>query len=272
MSDTITITKKDAEAWDELEEALDDAETIATEKWRWGTREVHLVDFRGKRWLVDRTFHTTEGEQDVYGKRTLTEAKEIKRLVSEWVPAGAEVVGPATYDFVGHLERQRAFSERAFGPGSRPLRLAGVIDHIQKELREIEADPSDLEEWIDVVLLACDGAWRAGHEPAAIAAALEAKLAKNERRTWPDWRTAPADKAIEHDRSKDGPPAGTVTIEPNCTCAAGTLDLAMPWSGCPIHDPFIGRPRCPRRLAVNNGRCMLPEGHQGECDSWARTR
>ena len=107
-----------------------------------------------------------------------------------------------TYDLIAHLHRQRAFSLRTFGPGPR---AEGVIDHIRKELREIEADPTDLEEWIDVVLLAFDGAYRAGHEPEAVVAALEAKLAKNERRTWPDWRSMPAGKAIEHDRSKDGP-------------------------------------------------------------------
>ncbi|CEI76891.1 Uncharacterized protein PAE221_02479 [Pseudomonas aeruginosa] len=34
-------------------------------------------------------------------------------------------------------------------------------------------------------------------------AALDAKQTKNESRSWPDWRTAPADKAIEHDRADD---------------------------------------------------------------------
>jgi hypothetical protein len=28
------------------------------------------------------------------------------------------------------------------------------------------------------------------------------KQDKNERRTWPDWRTAPADRAIEHNRAE----------------------------------------------------------------------
>ena len=31
--------------------------------------------------------------------------------------------------------------------------------------------------------------------------AIVAKQARNEARTWPDWRTAPLDRAIEHDRS-----------------------------------------------------------------------
>ncbi len=100
-------------------------------------------------------------------------------------------------DLVAHLYRQRAFSRATFGPGQR---TAGVCDHIRKELAEIEADPTDVSEWIDVILLALDGAWRAGHSPEEIAAALMAKQDKNEQRDWPDWRTAAPDKAIEHVR------------------------------------------------------------------------
>ena len=99
---------------------------------------------------------------------------------------------------VEHLRRQREFSERTFGPGAR---TKGVLDHIRKELAEIEDAPADLSEWADVVILALDGAWRAGHEPHEIIAAIKAKQARNEAREWPDWRTAPADQAIEHVRS-----------------------------------------------------------------------
>jgi hypothetical protein len=94
-----------------------------------------------------------------------------------------------------YLERQRAFSLKAFGPGPR---TAGILDHIRKELAEIEAAPTDLDEWADVVILALDGAWREGHEPQAIIDAVLAKQERNERRRWPDWRTASAGKAIEH--------------------------------------------------------------------------
>lgn len=106
----------------------------------------------------------------------------------------------ATFDLIGHLVRQREFSERTFGPG---MCTAGVVDHIRKELIEIEAKPTDLDEWVDVILLAFDGAWRTGADPVDIVAALVGKQMRNERRTWPDWRTAPAGKAIEHDRSAD---------------------------------------------------------------------
>ncbi|WP_255322074.1 dATP/dGTP pyrophosphohydrolase domain-containing protein [Pseudomonas aeruginosa] len=104
------------------------------------------------------------------------------------------------FSFEQHLHRQREFSERTFGPGSR---AAGVVDHIRKELREIEEAPGDLAEWIDVVILALDGAWRTGATPAQIIEALVAKQTKNEARSWPDWRSAPADKAIEHNRADD---------------------------------------------------------------------
>ena len=101
-------------------------------------------------------------------------------------------------NLVIHLQRQREFSERTFGPGCR---TQGVLDHIRKELKEIERNPTDLDEWVDVIILACDGAWRAGYSPEEIATALSAKLEKNEKREWPDWRTSDKHKAIEHIRS-----------------------------------------------------------------------
>lgn len=107
---------------------------------------------------------------------------------------------PASYDLIDHLARQRAWSLETFGPGAR---TAGVIDHIRKELREIEAAPSDLEEWADLILLAFDGALRAAGEPAEIAHAIQEKLFKNQRRTWPDWKVMPKDKAIEHVRGEE---------------------------------------------------------------------
>jgi hypothetical protein len=99
------------------------------------------------------------------------------------------------FDLINHLERQIAFSTKAFGPG---YRLNGILDHIKSELMEIEEAPTDLEEWIDVVILAMDGAWRSGHTPEEIAEMLNKKLIKNENRNWPDWRTSDPDKAITH--------------------------------------------------------------------------
>lgn len=98
-------------------------------------------------------------------------------------------------DLVEIITRQRDFSIRTFGPGQRAL---GLVDHIKKELAEIEANPRDPEEWIDVALLALDGAWRAGCSPDEVANTLISKLSKNESRTWPDWHTSDPNSAIEH--------------------------------------------------------------------------
>ncbi len=107
--------------------------------------------------------------------------------------------GWGEYDLVAHLRRQSAWSERTFGPG---MRVQGTIRHVEKELREIEAAGGrDLEEWIDVALLAFDGAWRTGATPEQVAAALARKQEKNEARQWPDWRTVPAGQPVEHVRS-----------------------------------------------------------------------
>jgi hypothetical protein len=112
------------------------------------------------------------------------------------------------FDMLAHLRRQREWSERTFGPGSR---AKGVVAHIRKELAEIEADPGDIEEWIDVAILTLDGAWRSGASPEQIVEALVAKQTKNEGRVWPDWRTMSPDQAIEHDRSADAARALSAT-------------------------------------------------------------
>jgi Protein of unknown function (DUF550) len=104
------------------------------------------------------------------------------------------------FDLETHLDRQFDFSQQTFGPG---FIVTGIMDHIRKELTEIEKDPFDLSEWIDVIILALDGAMRAGYTSREVINALVAKQTKNENRKWPDWRTADRSKAIEHDRSAD---------------------------------------------------------------------
>ncbi len=122
-------------------------------------------------------------------------------------------------DLLQHLARQAAFSRATFGPGPR---TKGVCDHIKKEMEEIELAETDAErtkEWVDVAILGLDGLLRACREQlsgpntgtannteiAALATRLiREKQEENEMRDWPDWRTMSADKAIEHDRSKDG--------------------------------------------------------------------
>lgn len=115
------------------------------------------------------------------------------------------------FDLVAHLKRQMAFSHATYGPGER---REGVIDHIRKELVEVEKANGESDEWVDVVILALDGLTRRlafvngdRRNPTEVAELvcrmIEFKQSKNEARVWPDWRTAPTGKAIEHDRSSE---------------------------------------------------------------------
>jgi hypothetical protein len=94
------------------------------------------------------------------------------------------------------LHDQAIWARQTFGPGYRP----GTIAHIRKELDEIEANPRDIEEWVDLIILAFDGAMRAGHRAQGIIDGYHTKRLKNMLREWPDWRNFSADEAIEHVR------------------------------------------------------------------------
>lgn len=106
-------------------------------------------------------------------------------------------------DLEQHLKRQIAFSRATWGPGER---RKGVIDHIRKELIEVEQSDGAADEWVDVVILALDGLTRRlvstvddySDVARRAVAMIVAKQNRNELRDWPDWRTAPAGKAIEH--------------------------------------------------------------------------
>lgn len=111
-------------------------------------------------------------------------------------------------DLKQHLIRQMAFSHATFGPGTR---TNGVVDRIRKELAEVLEANGSADEWVDVVILGLDGLTRqlaycngARRDPETVAdiasSMIRGKQTRNEARQWPDWRTASADKAIEHVR------------------------------------------------------------------------
>lgn len=101
------------------------------------------------------------------------------------------------------FEQVGTWSLATFGPGPR---AEAILDHVAKEARECLAKPTDAEEWIDLAMLAMDGARRcAGIGTAAQwLRVLDDKHRKNQARTWPDWRTQDPAKAIEHDRAGEG--------------------------------------------------------------------
>jgi hypothetical protein len=111
--------------------------------------------------------------------------------------ASGGVIGETMEDcLIPYLERQMMWSSKTFGNG---LRSKGIVDHIRKELLEISADPTDLTEWVDVIILAMDGYWRHGGHPLDLMRMLQEKQNKNFDRLWPV--PTSEDVAVEHVRS-----------------------------------------------------------------------
>ena len=80
-----------------------------------------------------------------------------------------------------YIQRHISWSKTTFGPGTQHKK---ICNHIEKELKEVRENPSDLYEWIDIIILALDGAWRAGYSPVQIINALIKKQAINFERKW----------------------------------------------------------------------------------------
>lgn len=101
-------------------------------------------------------------------------------------------------DITGLLIKHGEWAEKTFGSG---LRTKGITDHIRKELIEIENDPKSLEEWVDIIMLALDGARRIGATPVDIFNQLENKLTICATRVYPF--PSSEEEVSEHDRSID---------------------------------------------------------------------
>lgn len=107
-------------------------------------------------------------------------------------------------NLIYYLNKQIAWSKATFGKGPR---TSGIMDHIIKELGEVvEASynndkEEELKEWVDVIILALDAAWRLGYSPVQVCKALMEKQDINKARKW--GKDKGDGKAIEHIRSKD---------------------------------------------------------------------
>src|SRR6476659_4947519 len=97
-----------------------------------------------------------------------------------------------TMTFDQSYKKANDWQIKTFGPYYSPK---SIIDHIRKELIEIEEEPFILEEWIDLMFLAFAGASRLVkyHSPklssedtvSVVRSAFDSKLKKNKARTWP---------------------------------------------------------------------------------------
>lgn len=141
---------------------------------------------------LTETRHLREDDRD--SSPVQIEFAELETLVdATWASIGRSLEA--------YLLRQMGWSEEVFGEG---LRTKGITAHIRKELEEIEAKPTDLEEWVDVIILALDGYWRHGGNPAHIMTHLQRKQDKNVARKWP--KPVSEDLPVEHDRTGEVAP------------------------------------------------------------------
>jgi len=135
------------------------------------------------------------------------------------------------FDLAAFADAKAAWSRETFGPGDR---YAGVIAHIRKELDEIAEEPSSLTEWVDVVLLAMDGAWRSARaDGAALVAEMIRKDRENRGRTWPDWRTLKEGEVAE--RVREAPDVPDRSCNKHDDCAAADRDADALGKKRPYH-------------------------------------
>ncbi len=85
-------------------------------------------------------------------------------------------------ELIDYIEKQKEWSGITFGTGKR---TKGITNHIRLELKEVEDDSDSHKEWIDVVILALDGAWRTGATTQQIVDTLKEKQVINFNREFP---------------------------------------------------------------------------------------
>ncbi len=68
--------------------------------------------------------------------------------------------------------QQPNFSVSTFGPDSIYQKVLDIVRH---ELKEMDVNPSEMTEWLDLVLLSLDDAWLVNHSPEKIAQQLRAR-------------------------------------------------------------------------------------------------
>lgn len=73
---------------------------------------------------------------------------------------------------------------------------------LKNQIEAVASDPTDIKGWARLVSYSVGGFLNAGGKQTDILPMLFAKQEKNFGRNWPDWRTAPKDKAIEHVRDE----------------------------------------------------------------------
>ena len=96
-----------------------------------------------------------------------------------------------------YIQEHQEWSLKTFGEGNH---TEGLLKHIEKEVEEVRRFPHNLLEWMDIIILAFDGAGREGYTPEQIASALIEKQNINRGREWP--KITDASQPTEHVRKE----------------------------------------------------------------------
>jgi hypothetical protein len=122
---------------------------------------------------------------EIHNPRSLASAASLARDVLSQPCAAPPVAAwapPVTDTIRDEFRKQFQWSRATFGEG---YRMVAILQHIRDELAEVKAKPDDPVEWIDVALLALDGAWRCRNLDAdSVMALMVEKMRKNRTRKW----------------------------------------------------------------------------------------
>ena len=102
-------------------------------------------------------------------------------------------------DFSDLYYRHANWSRKTFGPDSERGAI-GPLNHLEKEIKEVQEAPGDIYEYVDCLLLVMDASRRAGFDQKQLIHAAYQKLEENKNRSWPDWKTSSLDNPMEHIR------------------------------------------------------------------------
>ncbi|CAN7516266.1 DUF550 domain-containing protein [Pseudoxanthomonas sp. LjRoot168] len=164
------------------------------------TREVGQVLEVGSPWGHPTTLRVV----DITNKQVRVEIDGPKDVpvnrgeVADAIRARTELEQPTdaeNFSLAQYLREQSKWSQDTFGPG--PM-VESLLDHIRKEITEVSEAPGDVVEWVDIAMLALDGALRCGVTPAEVIATLAAKFAVVKERQWPAAGSTPPGEAICH--------------------------------------------------------------------------
>lgn len=125
---------------------------------------------------------------------------------------GLNVRAKVTKDLFDLINELTVWSQQTFG-SDEERDCRGPLEHLKKEIKEVESNPGDVTEWADMFLLYLDGLRRAGIGFPMLVEVAKRKLKYNQAR---QWNKAENGKVSEHVKTQadDKPEDCVIRLEP----------------------------------------------------------